>query len=266
MAHVKSYSMSGPDGVYLYSNGMVIGGPYPNNEIADSESIRASQVVQDGTIEEYIAELERGLKKMANGNRMAPPVEQPEFDLEMQLDPLQRTQTPEMMPDVMPPMMDEQINPIGSQLPEMEHPYQQMMPEALTIFHIADALKQIKPTVPPKATTKAAVKESKSKDDAYKKGYEVGFSTGKEQLANLLGIPIDMITTALNVPGAIDETVQEWWTGEDAERMIPRIENPIGGRKWWDENLPDNNPFTRVHSPERESISEEEFYKRPGTT
>ena len=254
MAHVKSYSMSGPDGVYLYSNGMIIGGPYPNNEIADSESIRASQVVQDGTIEEYRAELERGLKKMANENPMgAAPVEQPEFDLEMQLDPLQRTQTPEMMPEAMP---------------SMEEQMPQVMPEALTIFHIADALKQIKPTAPPKATTKAAVKESKSKDDAYKKGYEVGFSTGKEQLANILGIPIDMITAALNAPGAIEQTVEEWWTGEDAEPLIPRIENPIGGRKWWEEVLPDKNPWTR-HDYDEERWrreEEEEFYKRPGTT
>ena len=51
MAHVKSYSMSGPDGIYLYSNGVRIGGPYPDEDTARRESIRVSQVVGEGSIE-----------------------------------------------------------------------------------------------------------------------------------------------------------------------------------------------------------------------
>ena len=70
MAHVKSYSMSGPDGIYLYSNGVRIGGPYPDEDTARRESIRASQVVGEGPIEEYMAELERGLMNEEEMRRM----------------------------------------------------------------------------------------------------------------------------------------------------------------------------------------------------
>jgi len=80
MAHVKSYSMSGPDGIFLYSDGVRIGGPYPDEDTSRSESIRVSQVVGEGPIEEYIAELERGLMndeemrrmRMMQDNSMAP--------------------------------------------------------------------------------------------------------------------------------------------------------------------------------------------------
>ena len=70
MAHVKSYSMSGPDGIYLYSNGVRIGGPYPDEDTARRESIRVSQVVGEGPIEEYMAELERGLMNEEEMRRM----------------------------------------------------------------------------------------------------------------------------------------------------------------------------------------------------
>ena len=70
MAHVKSYSMSGPDGIFLYSDGVRIGGPYPDEDTSRSESIRVSNKVGEGPIEEYIAELERGLMNEEEMRRM----------------------------------------------------------------------------------------------------------------------------------------------------------------------------------------------------
>ena len=70
MSHVKSYSMGGPDGIYLYSNGVRIGGPYPDEDTATRESIRVSQLVGEGSIEEYMAELERGLMNEEEMRRM----------------------------------------------------------------------------------------------------------------------------------------------------------------------------------------------------
>lgn len=64
MAHVKSYSMSGPEGIYLYSDGVRLAGPYPDEDTATFESQRVSNLKKDAPIEEYKAELERRI--MAN--------------------------------------------------------------------------------------------------------------------------------------------------------------------------------------------------------
>jgi len=45
--------MSGPDGIYLYTNGKRIGGPYRTEDEATRESKRVSEVGQDKPVEEY---------------------------------------------------------------------------------------------------------------------------------------------------------------------------------------------------------------------
>ena len=76
MAPVKSGSFSSDGGVYLYQTDKdgnpirKIGGPSPNNWIADRESIRVSKKGGEGPIEEYIAEVERGLMNEEEMRRM----------------------------------------------------------------------------------------------------------------------------------------------------------------------------------------------------
>jgi hypothetical protein len=52
--------MSGPDGIYLYTNGRRIGGPYKTEEEATRESIRVSTEVDKGPIEDYETSLRAG--------------------------------------------------------------------------------------------------------------------------------------------------------------------------------------------------------------
>ena len=68
MAHVRSYSMSGPDGIYLYTNGRRIGGPYRTEDEATRESIRASKTAQEKPIEEYERLLAAGPGLLSEGS------------------------------------------------------------------------------------------------------------------------------------------------------------------------------------------------------
>ena len=54
MAHVRSYSQRDKDGIFLYSNGNRIGGPYNSEEEATQASKLVSQMVGEAPVEDYI--------------------------------------------------------------------------------------------------------------------------------------------------------------------------------------------------------------------
>ena len=60
--------MSGPDGIYLYTNGKRIGGPYRTEDEATRESKRVSEVGQDKPVEEYERLLAAGPGLLSEGS------------------------------------------------------------------------------------------------------------------------------------------------------------------------------------------------------
>ena len=62
MAHVRSYSQRDKDGIFLYSNGNRIGGPYNSEEEATQASKLVSQMVGEAPVEDYIEFLKRPIR------------------------------------------------------------------------------------------------------------------------------------------------------------------------------------------------------------
>ena len=56
--------------------------------------------------------------------------------------------------------------------------------------------------------------------------------TGKGWVSEIAGIPVDLATTAINLPADILAGAEMWWKGTTDVEPLYQLEDPVGGREW----------------------------------
>ena len=86
--------------------------------------------------------------------------------------------------------------------------------------------------------------------------------TGKGWVAEIAGIPVDLATTAINLPADALAGAEMWWKGTTDVEPIYQLEDPVGGREWlkgafgdprgsrFGEGGKSLNPFARSTDPQ----------------